>query len=69
MVAARTARQLSGFNYEKIIMAIDWTRVLIEAEGRHMNPNTHPVGHVGSSSIRQVCGLCIRTVLLQREEF
>lgn len=60
MVAARTPRQLAGFNYERLINSVDWNRVLIQAQGRHLSE------HNGNGET--TCGWCIQSVLLRYEE-
>lgn len=61
MIAARSPRLIAGFRYEEIIESIDWNRVLIQAVGHHLK--VHP------GSMDALCGSCIQSVLLRREEF
>lgn len=62
--AGRDARKVAGFQYDEIIKAIDWNRVLIQAYGRH--EKIHPKR--GETSGLSVCGDCIKSVLLRTEE-
>ena len=62
MVAARTPRMLLGLGrYERVIESIDWNRILIQARGEHAK--THP-----NLTIDNVCGECIRSVLLRMDD-
>jgi hypothetical protein len=56
----RTPRMMLGFQYDEIIEAIDWNRVLIQAYGQH--------ARVHSNEPNPICGACIRSVLLRTEE-
>lgn len=60
MIAARSPRLIAGYRYEEIIQAIDWNRVLLQAKGEHLANS-----HTGEDD---VCGTCIRSVLLRRGE-
>lgn len=57
MVAAKTPRMIAGFRYEDLIHSIDWARVLLQAQGRHLRE------HAGSGE--NTCGYCIQSVLLR----
>lgn len=70
MVAAREGRDIFGrynarhvsleIQYEDVIEAIDWNRVLIQAYGEHSRAHgTEP---------NPICGQCIKSVLLRKEE-
>jgi hypothetical protein len=58
MVAARSPRMLVGWRYDHVIRSIDWNRVLIEARGEHLR-------HQNGAA--DVCGECIKTVLLRSD--
>lgn len=60
MVAARTPRMIAGFQYEDLICSIDWSRVLLQAQGRHLSE------HRGDGE--NTCGWCIRSVLLRSND-
>lgn len=60
MVAARTPRQLAGFNFDQLIRSIDWHRVLLQAQGLHL------VEHHGNGD--NACGWCVQSVLLRLDE-
>jgi hypothetical protein len=61
MIAARTARDIAPIDYEDIIRAVDWNRVLVEARGLHFT--MMHAGYDGTNT----CGTCIQTVLLRKE--
>jgi hypothetical protein len=65
MIAARTGRQILGFDYDRFVMSMDWNRVLIEAQGMHLRE------HMGDSPLvpMPTCGTCLRNVLLMEEEW
>jgi len=61
LVAARRPRELAGyFNYDRIIKAIDWNRVLLQAQAEHIRNH--------SPNDINVCGSCIESVLLRDRE-
>ena len=63
MVVARKPRAMLGLGrFDLLVEVIDWNRVLIQAEGRHML--VHNRDGVGN---RLVCGDCIKYVLLMEE--
>lgn len=61
MVAAREPRSMS-VNYDDIIRAIDWNRVLLQAVGLHRKM------HIEKKHHGNTCGECIKSVLLRKEE-
>lgn len=63
MVAARRPREMVGLRFDRLIEVIDWNRVLIQAQGRHL------LVHLASDDVGdlRVCGECIKYVLLMEE--
>lgn len=68
MVAAREGRSIFNLGqdvrYEDVIVSIDWNRILIQARAEHNRVHS-PFPNV---DIMSVCGECIQTVLLRKEE-
>jgi hypothetical protein len=71
MVASRDARDLLGTRvYNDIIKAIDWNRVLLEAQGRHLLHFTPEQSEaIKADDLHPLCGECIRDVLLLEEDW
>lgn len=76
MVAARdgySARWGHGSigvaGYRAVIEALDWNRVLLEAMGKHLAKGRGAAtGHAWIQPMDEVCGACIREVLLTMED-
>lgn len=68
MVAARVGRGFFNLGeetrYEDVINSIDWNRVLIQARAEHRRVHT-PFTYTDTMT---VCGECIQSVLLRKEE-
>lgn len=62
MVAARTGWEIAGFQYKDIIDGIDWNRVVLQARAEHQR------AHGASPPFNDICGSCIRSVLLRTNE-
>ena len=61
MVAARTGRDIFGrIDFDHAMSVMDWSRVAIEATGRHLRE--HP------DSPLPICGPCLRATVLANEE-
>jgi len=64
--AVRISRDVFESDYgrlwEELISSVDWSRVLLEAVGRHL-----ALGHEGLDEADFVCGECLEQALLARE--